>query len=185
MRPPLVPTLALAVASALAVTTAIVVTGSSSSGGGTASAKAKPTPTVTPCNSGNGNGNGNGNCLPGSDNKTFTVTGNITDLAPGIQRALSLSVKNNASQKINVRTITVQAADVRDAFGVVVCSAANLLLGTSGSASAGSISPSGLQINGGATVTGISFPIRLAASANDDCQRARWILTYSGTADQA
>jgi hypothetical protein len=158
--------------------------GATTNGGGTitpGAAKVQPSPTATPCN--NGNGNGNGNC----DNsiKTFTVTGSITELVPGGLRNISLSLTNNASQAINVRTITVQAADGRDALGVVVCPASNLLLGTAGSAGSGTISPTALQIAGRATTTGVNFPVRLAPTAGNGCKNVTWQLTYSGTADQA
>jgi hypothetical protein len=160
----------------------------STNGGGTITpdtAKVQPSPSATPCNNGNGNGNANGNCVQGSDNKTFTVTGSITQLVPGAPRNISLSLTNNASQAINVRTITVQAADGRDALGVVVCTATNLLLGTAGTAGSGTISPTALQIAGGATTTGVNFPVRLAPTAGNGCKNVTWQLTYSGTADQA
>ena len=179
----------IATASGVLVASATVVvgvnsfalTGSISSSGGTASATPLATSTATPCNK----GNANSNCHQGSDNKTFTVTGSVTQLVPGALRTLSLSVKNNASQAINVRTLTVQAADARNALGVVLCPASNLLLGTSGTPGSGSISPTGLQIAGGATGTRISFPVRLSAAAGNGCKSVTWQLTYAGSADQA
>lgn len=153
---------------------------------GAANSPAKQQPSdAAPCNSGNGNGNGNGNCSPGSANKTFTVAGNITGLTPGVQRSIPLSIKNNASQAIKVRTLMVQAADARSALGVVVCPASNLLLGNPATAGSGSMATSSLTIAGGATATNVAFPVRLVSTANDSCQNVQWNLTYSGTADQA
>jgi hypothetical protein len=165
--------------------------GSSSSAGGAPSygggavtaAKPQPSATATPCN--NGNGGGNGNCSSGSDNKTFAISGIVQQLVPGAQRSISLSLTNNASQAINVKTLTVQAADVKNTLGVVVCAASNLLLGSPATAGSGSFSPASLTIAGNATATGVAFPVKLAASAGNGCKSVTWQLTYSGTADQA
>ncbi len=179
----------LAASAVVLVTTAAVgvntfnLLGSSSGGTGTTAAKPQQTPSPTPCN--NGNGNGIGNCPAGSVNKTFAITGSVQQLVPGAQRSLSLSLTNNASQAIKVKTLSVQAADVKDNVGVVVCAASNLLLGSSSTAGSGSMSPSSLQVPGNGTVTGVNFPVRLAASAGNGCKGVTWQLTYSGTADQA
>jgi hypothetical protein len=130
---------------------------------------------TTPCNGSNCNGT----------DKSFTVSGDVTDLAPGVSRTISLTITNNASQAVNLRTVSVQAADGRNDAGAVVCAAANLLLGSPATPGTGSISPVGVQIAGRGTVNTVTFPVRLAATATDACQSVRWALTYSGSADQA
>lgn len=134
-------------------------------------------------NNGNGGGNGGGNGS-GSANKTFTISGTVAGLAPGVSTPLQLSVHNNASQAIRMRTLTVTAADVRTPSGSLICSGSNVLLGASMSSRSGSISPTNLLVSGNGDAS-VVFPVRLSPAAGDACKNVTWRLTYTGTADQA
>lgn len=120
----------------------------------------------------------------GSDNKTFSIAGSVSELAPGVHSTLRLTVTNHASQPIKIRSLSVSAADVRTSAGTVVCAGSSLLLGHPLTAGSGTTHPTDLLVEGRSTST-TDFPVLLATSVGDGCQDVTWDLTYSGTADKA
>lgn len=127
-------------------------------GGGTGTAG-------TQDNGNNGNGNGNNQDSP----KSFTISGSLTGLAPGLTKPLVLTITNP-----NQQAITVQALTVTPLSANAGCTADKL--------TAGAFTP--LQVPGRSSRT-TSITIRLSPAASDACKGVTWPLTYSGTAVKA
>lgn len=116
----------------------------------------------------NGNGGGNsGNNGNGNGNAPFTIAGNTADLAPGVERPLHLTISNTQNFAIIVKTVTVTVSG-SDKAG---CTAAN----ATATGFTGSLT---VPKNGTAPLT---LAVRMVADPADECQGAKFALTYSGT----
>jgi len=143
-------------------------------GGGTASGSTPNSSgnAQTPGNSGNGVGGG-------PDNKTFTISGDVTGLYPNVAgKVLRLSLKNNSNSAITVTRLTVSVSTAPAG-----CSTTKLLFGTAKTPGSGSYTP-GSPITGNGTAS-YDVQITMAADAPNDCAAGRFVLSYGGSADKA
>jgi hypothetical protein len=127
----------------------------------------------------NGNGLGNGAGIPAKD---FTISGQLTGLAPGVTAHLYLTVTNPNNQAIKVTALSAVLSSVVKASnapsGTCAASTSNLQIGawtgeqfTIAKNASGSSSPS-------------YIPVTMPASVANACQGATFNLTYSSTAVQ-
>lgn len=129
-------------------------------------------------NNGNGNnGNGNGG---GNDNKTFTISGTVTGLYPGVPaKSLNLSLRNNSSSAINIRTLAVTVSQAPAG-----CSASNILLGSAPASPTSRSFSVSIPVAKNATGSFV-VPVSMTGSAPNACAGQTFTLTYTGQADQA
>lgn len=131
-----------------------------------------PAAKVTASAGGSGKGNGNGaggNNGNGNGNAPFTITGQVSGLAPGVTRPLQLTLQNTQSFDIIVKAVTVTVGN-SDRVG---CSATN----ATATGFTGSLT---VPKNGTAVLSSLS--VRMIADPANACQGARFPLTYTGTA---
>lgn len=128
--------------------------------------------TTTPGNNGNGKGGGN-------DNKTFTITGVVTGLHPGVTgKQLTLSLQNNSNSPIIVRSLTVTVGQMPSG-----CTKSMLIIGGLPATQARTFAVNiNIARNG---LNSYTVPISMAASAPNACADRTFPLQYSGQADQA
>lgn len=125
----------------------------------------------------NGNGNGNGGNSAGNAPHTFTISGSLDGLYPGDGTAdqpeyVYLTVDNPNNQAIEVTSLSLSVGDASS-----TCTADNLAPARE-TVSFSVVVPKNSQVGG----TTFAMPIRMLATAPDDCQRAIFPLTLSGTA---
>ena len=102
---------------------------------------------------------------------TFSIAGAVTDLYPGAQKPLTLTVANSENQDLNVTSIKVTVGN-SDKTG---CLAANVV----------ATSFSGSFIVAKHTSVTRQLPVRMIASPAASCQGATFPLQYDGTAVKA
>jgi hypothetical protein len=109
----------------------------------------------------------------------FGLSGTVGDLTPGIASHLVLTVTNRTSRAITVKSVTIKIRAVPAG-----CPAVNLTIDGAhftGSPPAVTITRLNAEIRARATAK-LSLRMRLARSAVNGCQHARFPLRYSGTA---
>lgn len=140
----------------------VIGSGSSSTSGDSSAAS----------NNGNGKGNG-GNPSPGH---SFTISGGVQGLFPGVTSKLFLTVTNPNNQAMTVTGLTATLQSVSGATGCNA-SASNLTVG--------SYSGGQFDVAKNSSVASSGFiPLSLPTSVANACQGATYNLTYSGTAVQ-
>ena len=97
----------------------------------------------------------------------FSISGHVEGLYPGAQASLRLRVRNHHRFPIVIRSITVTAADAASG-----CNAASLQV--SGFR--------GRRVVRARRAKRIRVPISMLADAADECQNARFPLTFRGKA---
>jgi hypothetical protein len=100
----------------------------------------------------------------------FVVSGDVTDLAPGVTRPLQLRLTNPNDDGIAVQTLQVTVAD-----SPTGCSGGSLQVGPFAGP---------LFVPGGGEAR-VSLPVTMATSAGTACQGATFPLTYGGSAEKA
>ncbi|MFI5036235.1 MAG: Ig-like domain repeat protein [Acidimicrobiales bacterium] len=115
--------------------------------------------------------------LPPGSPATFSLTGSVTGLAPGVGSSLVLNAANPNSVPITVTSLTIS-----DSTPPVNCPLTNLTI--NGSAfSSGSVIVNGLsQLVAKNASANIALPILLAATAPNGCQVTTFTFTYAGSA---
>lgn len=127
-------------------------------------------------NNGAGTGNGGGN---GTSAKPFAIAGQITDLAPGVARALRLSVTNPNNQPLTVSSLSAVPTSVTKRSGATGnCTVSDIVLG------AWPKQPFQVPAGGSAS-SPTTIAVQLRKTATDACQGATFTLTYSGTGASA
>jgi hypothetical protein len=133
---------------------------------------------VQAATSNNGNGNGQGNVNPnGNVPHSFTISGTLADVFPGQGTGsdklyVYLTVDNTNNQPIQVTSLSLKVGDASTG-----CSATNLSP-VSETVNFSVVVPKNSSLGG----TTFPMPISMSASAPDDCQRAKFNLTLTGTA---
>jgi hypothetical protein len=109
----------------------------------------------------------------------FSLSGTVGDLTPGIASRLVLTVTNRTGRAITVRSVTIRIRAVPAG-----CPAANLTIDGAdftGSPPAVTIARLNAMVRARSRAK-LPMRMRLARSAANGCQRARFPLRYSGTA---
>jgi hypothetical protein len=109
----------------------------------------------------------------------FGLSGTVGDLTPGIASRLVLTVTSHTSRAITVTSVTIKIRAVP-----VGCPAASLTIGGAdftGSPPAVTITGLNAKVRARGTAK-LPMRMRLARSAANGCQHARFRLRYSGTA---
>ena len=137
--------------------------------------RAKPSPTtVKPQGAGvvlEAKADDKGDKTGSNGHASFSIVGAVTDLYPGAQRQLTVTVTNPGNQDLKVTSLNVTVRD-SDKPG---CLAANVVAtGFRGS----------LVIKKHQSVT-TQLPVRMVASPSASCQGATFPLQYGGTAVKA
>lgn len=101
------------------------------------------------------------------DPHTFEISGEVTGLAPAVERTLTLKVENEERS-----TIVVESLDVAVGDATASCAGSNVEVGAV---------PLPVEVRPNGEVF-LDVPIRLVATAPDACQGATFPLTYTGTA---
>ena len=100
----------------------------------------------------------------------FVVSGDVSDLAPGVTRQLRLRLTNPNHSGIAVQTLEVIVGDSPSG-----CSGANLGVGAL---------PAYVFVPGGGEAQ-VSLPVTMSASASSICEGTTFPLTYGGSAVNA
>ena len=96
--------------------------------------------------------------------KTFTMSGSVTGLVPGVQKSMAVTVDNPQSQDIKLLFLTAMAIGVNSQY---------LTFGTT----FGQIVPGRKSIV-------VQLPVTLAADAPDATKGKTWTVKFSGSAQQ-